>query len=388
MRKSCLTFCLGAIGMALASYGQVEAVWLTHRSPAPDKIVVNWKSARPGPSRVCYGPDATCARVEASSEEGSRVLHHVEIATPQRGVTVFYRVESGDQKSGPLSFRTCPEDGVRLAVVGDWGYSGRPDLTALKADKPHMLMTAGDNVASIINPLQAGDIHNTKPFIELLKSETAFFASTPFMPILGNHDKQVGPRKDKRPGVSAEVYDVSATAYLDVFRLPDVGWRWAFALPQADVTFLALDMQHLSDVGTTFQTCHDYHRGSEQFLWYDEQTRNAKTGFVVTLLNADSRCRNLEKGAWHEMFSRGTVFITGFGYYAERAVERNGFPYYNTCAAKPNGAVYRDPMAVVCEPSANYMLLTFDRAAGKMTVDLKRLDGSVIDRQTYTRRAR
>jgi hypothetical protein len=208
------------------------------------------------------------------------------------------------------------------------------------------------------------------------------------MPVLGNHDKQVGPRRDKRPGAGSEVYDIAATAYLSVFALPAPGWRWSFALPQADVTFLALDMHHLSDFGTTFQTSHDHREGSEQFRWYDGQTRDAASGFLVTLLNADSRCRHLEKGAWHEMFSRGTLFIPGFGYYAERAVESNGFPYYNTCVAQPNGAVYRDPKAVVCEAVASYMLLTFDNAGGRMTVDLKRLDGSVIDRQVYGKRNR
>jgi hypothetical protein len=36
---------------------------------------------------------------------------------------------------------------------------------------------------------------------------------------------------------------------------------------------------------------------------------------------------------------------------------------------------------VVCERVSSYLLLTFDRAAGRMTAELKRLDGSVIDRR-------
>lgn len=376
---------VGALGLAGVVQAQIEAVWLTHRSATPEKTVVNWASVRPGPARVFYGADAACATEAASG--GTGTLHHVEIATPQPGATVFYRVETGAQKSETQRFQTCPADGVRVAVVGDWGYAGKPDLTALKADQPHMLMTVGDNVASIINPKQPGDKAYVQPYIGMLRSEAAFFASTPFLPILGNHDKQVGPRVNKRPGAGSETYDIDATAYLSVFALPGEGWTWAFTIPQADVTFLALDLHHLSDFGTTFQTSHDHRRGSVQFEWYDAQTRAATSGFVVTLLNADSRCRNLEKGAWGEMFSRGTVFITGYGYYAERAVESNGFPYYNTCVAK-SGDVYRDPKAVVCEPVSSYMLLTFDKARGLMTVDLKRLDGSVIDRQTYSAKKR
>ena len=108
---------------------------------------------------------------------------------------------------------------------------------------------------------------------------------------------------------------------------------------------------------------------------------------MVTLLNEQSRCRSLEQGAWHAMFSRGTAAITGFGYFAERAVESNGFPYYNTCVAKP-GDVYRDPKAAVCEAVSSYMLLTFDKAKGQMAAELKRLDGSVIDRQVYSAKKR
>ena len=374
-----------AFGAAWGASAQVEAVWLTHRSATPEKTVVNWKSARPGPSRVFYGVDASCPH--AAQEAGDRTLHHVEIPTTQRGASVFYRVETGGQKSETLSFQTCPEAGVRVAVLGDWGYAGHPDLTALKADRPHLLITAGDNVAHITNPGQAGDKTYVQPFLGMIQSEAVFFAATPFMPILGNHDRQVGPRANKRPGAGSEVYDVDAQAYLSMFALPDVGWRWAFTIPQADITFLALDMQHVSDFGTTFQSCHDFRRGSEQFAWFDAQTRGATSGFVVSLLNEKSSCRSLEQGAWHEMFSRGTLCITGFGYFAERAVESNGFPYYNTCAAKA-GDVYRDAKAVVCEPVANYMLLTFGPGAGQMIVELKRLDGHVIDRQTYSRRVR
>jgi len=148
------------------------------------------------------------------------------------------------------------------------------------------------------------------------------------IPTLGNHDKQIGERGVTRPASGAAVYDVDATAYLRMFALPGVGWRWAFSIPQADAVFFSLDIEHVSDLGTGWQTCHDYRAGSEQYRWYDEQTERCKAGFVVTLLNERSSCRGLEKGAWGRLFERGTQAITGFGYFAERAVERGGFPYY------------------------------------------------------------
>ena len=366
------------------SQAQIEAVWLTCRSGAPDKTVVSWKSARPGPSLVRFGTDASLGSVARGTETG--LLHHVEIATPLKGTTYFYRAESGDQRSEPHAFQTCPADVVRVAVVGDWGYANRPDLSALKADRPHILMTAGDNVASLISKQRPRDKANIDPFIGLIRSEADLFASTLFMPSLGNHDKQIDER-GKKPVPEKPVYDVDATAYLSVFALPDAGWRWAFSIPQADALFLSLDMEHVYDLGTSWQTCHDYCAGSEQFLWYDRQTRTATNGFVVTLLNERSTCRQLEKGAWHKMFSRGSLAITGFGYFGERAVETNGFPYYNTCVAKP-GDVYRDSRSVVFDSSANYMLLSFDCAKKQLTVDLKRTDGSLIDRATYGARQR
>jgi len=383
MMRSRTLVCVIVLNAALAVQAQIEAVWLTHRSPTPDKTVVSWKSARPGPSQVHYGTDSSCP-IEVRVA-GEQTIHHVEIPTPQRGAAIHYRVATDGQRSETFAFQTCPEDGVRVAVVGDWAYARRPNLTALKADKPHLLMTAGDNVAQVINPSQPGDTRYIQPYLNLIRSEAELFATTPFMPITGNHDKQVGPRENKRPGTSTEVYDIAATAFRTVFALPDPGWRWAFTIPQADATFLALDLHHVSDFGTTFQSCHDYHRGSEQFDWFDAQTRAASTGFLVTLMNEKSSCRALEQGAWHTMISRGTLCITGFGYFAERAVESDGFPYYNTCMAGP-GDVYRDAKAVVCERVSSYLLLTFDRAAGRLTVELKRLDGSVIDRQTYPRR--
>jgi hypothetical protein len=43
---------------------------------------------------------------------------------------------------------------------------------------------------------------------------------------------------------------------------------------------------------------------------------------------------------------------------------------------------------VVFESEANYMLLTFERKQGTLAVELKRLDGHVIDRQVYGARAK
>src|SRR5680860_524378 len=96
------------------------------------------------------------------------------------------------------------------------------------------------------------------------------------------------------------------------------------------LTFMALDLQHITDFGTTWQTCHDFHRGSEQFEWYKKIMNSDPQSFAITLHNAkNDRIRAKEDGEWSNLFQKGTAAITGYGYFSERA-EVNGFPYFNT----------------------------------------------------------
>jgi hypothetical protein len=103
--------------------------------------------------------------------------------------------------------------------------------------------------------------------------------------------------------------------------------------------------------------------------------------FVVTLYNErNASIRAKESGAWHEMFRKGTIAITGFGYYAERA-EVDGFMYYNTSLSK--GDQYPDPQSKFLAGKASYVLLTLTRNPTKMTVEIKGLDGTVLDRKQF-----
>jgi len=88
--------------------------------------------------------------------------------------------------------------------------------------------------------------------------------------------------------------------------------------------------------------------------------------------------RAKEGGAWHKLFSRGAIAITGFGYFAERA-EVDGFTYYNTALGV--GAKYPDRQSKFFASAASYVLLTITKS--KMVVELKSLDGSVLDRKEF-----
>ena len=83
------------------------------------------------------------------------------------------------------------------------------------------------------------------------------------MPVLGNHDKQIRPRTDtpsKKP-----VYDIGASAFRRFFELPGDEWKWFFDVPDFSIRFTALDLHHISDFGSTWQSSHAFGRDSRQF---------------------------------------------------------------------------------------------------------------------------
>ena len=146
--------------------------------------------------------------------------------------------------------------------------------------------------------------------------------------------------------------------------------------------FVALNLTHISDFGTTWQACHSFQRGSGQFEWYRKLMDDKSRRFVVTLYNErNASIRAKEGGAWHKMFCKGTIAITGFGYYAERA-EVDGFTYYNT-SLSGKGDRYPDPKSQFLASKDSYILLTLTRNPPRMAVEIKGLDGTVLDRKQF-----
>lgn len=377
--KPALILCLSLL-CTLAAQAQVQRVWLTHQTTDPSRIVVNWETAKPTSSVVNYGLTAKYDRV--ATAEGTTTLHHVEIPIPEKDVTWHYSVGSGADASPDATFKGYHTKELRIAIVGDWGFAKGKDFTALRNDDPHLLITAGDNVPSLHEAGREG----IKAFSALIDEQPELFRSTPFMPILGNHDKEVRPRGPKPP--PEPVYDVAATAYREFFALPGDEWKWHFDIEDFDVRFLALDIQHISDFGNTWQTCHEFDADSEQFRWFRERMSETKAGFVFPLINEkQSALEGATKGIWHNEFARGSALITGFGYFAERAELDGGLPYFNTCL-KGDGSPYKDARSKFFAREDNYLLLTFRRGEDKMTVQFKNLRGEVMDTTVIAKRAR
>src|SRR5207248_1608201 len=86
-----------------------------------------------------------------------------------------------------------------------------PDLTAILKDDVHLLMTGGDNIGSLWQRCGAGNKDCITPYADLIDAYPDLFRSTPFMPVLGNHDREIRPRGDRPP--AEPVYDVDATAF-------------------------------------------------------------------------------------------------------------------------------------------------------------------------------
>ncbi len=355
---------------------QVERVWLGHRSNDPGKLVVNWMTREPGDSVVRFGRTANYGHDVRVA--GNSTMHHVEIPLAERGGVYHYSVSTGEQSSKNATFKAYPTDVLRVAVAADW--QGLPDLSAIIKDDVHLLMTAGDNISSTHQLCGAGTKDCVKPYARLIDRYPELFGSVPFMPVLGNHDKEMRPRGSRPP--DQPVYDINATSFRRFFELPDEEWKWHFDVPGFDVRFVALDLNHISDFGTTWQACHAFRKDSEQFRWYARLMADQSRQFVVTLYNErNGSMRAQERGAWHDMFRRGTIAITGFGYYAERA-EVDGFSYYNT-SLSGKGNQYPDARSEFLKGEDSYILLTLTRNPAQMVVEIKGLDGSVLDRKVF-----
>ncbi|WP_395731219.1 metallophosphoesterase [Prosthecobacter sp.] len=366
MTRFFLFLLLGSVAEAAA----IQRIWLSFQRETPSHITVNWETAQPADSEVSFGTSAILGGKVAKAEQVT--LHHIEIPIPGKDVTYHYQVRSGAETSAVHTFKAMPAKELRIAVVGDWGFA-QPDLAALIQDDPHVLMTAGDNVSSLHQQGREG----TKAFSALIDSQPELFHSTPFMPVLGNHDREIRSRGPKPPPEA--VYDVEAKAYRDFFALPGNEWNWTLAFPDFEARFLALDLEHIQDMGTTWQTGHPFEEGSAQLTWYRQQMAQPHVGHTISIQNErNATMRSQLKGEWGRLFQRGTAVITGFGYFAERAMV-DGFPYYNT-ALKGNGDKYPDPKSAFFASEHSYILLTF-KPKSPMKIEIKSLAGKVLDAQ-------
>lgn len=353
----------------------ISRIWLTHPVSDAAQLMVNWETATPAPSKVAFGPTSELG--ESRQSETNTMLHHIAIPFPETGV-LHYQIVSGEDTSVIHSVKTYEGGTLRVALAADW--QSYPALDGLIADDPHLLVGCGDLVSHLVSFENPGEPDNIRPFSRLIDKYPDLFSRTPFMPALGNHDRQIRPRLFEP--LNDPTYDIGAVAFQRFFPLPGDGWKWYLDVPGFDLRFIALDLSHLSDMGSNWQSCHPLDETSEQFQWYRNLMPKSTQRFVVTVYNEQHRqVRQQNEGAWGDLIQQGTMAITGFGLFAERA-EVEGFPYFNTALKK--GPVYADKgNALFLESVPNYLLLTVPRGEGEMTVELKGLDGRTLDKTSW-----
>jgi hypothetical protein len=363
---------------AIAAATPLERIWLTHRSDTPTHIVVNWETPTTSPSVVEFG---TSAALGESAKGPDGRIHHVEIPLRPGTGRMHYRVRSGEETSATHTFKTYPADEVRIAVIADTGYAKASWGEAIRRADPHLLVSAGDHVPALhqgkpVDPL------DTTAFSALVARYPDLFASTPWLPLLGNHDRELRPRGPKPP--TDAVYDIEARGFLNFFARPEDGWTWRFDLPELGVRLLALDLSHTSDHGTTWQSCHDFLPGSPQFAWFREQMEASPQPFLIPLYNEKhSVVRGFAGGAYGRLLARSSLVVTGFGYFAERA-EVGETTFYNT-SVSGTGTPYKDPSSVFLRSQDNYLLLSI--SPGRLKAQLRSLpDGTVLDEKTFAPR--
>ncbi len=368
------------LGQAHAQGPQrISALWITCNSPQLTHVVLNWTTTHPGPSQAeLIWPDGTR---KIFLRTGQRRLHQVRLplARPWSGV-YRYRVRTAEAQSPWHQLRLAPRGALCVAVVANWHQ--RPSLVALMKDEPHVLMTAGDNVPNLYTLCGAGRTKCVKPYEQLVLHYPELFSRVVFMPVLGNHDKQIRPRGRRFP--PQPVYDIAAEAFCRFFPLPDKQRWWHLDVPEFGVRFAALDLHHVQDQGTTWQSCSAYDPSSAQFRWYASMVRQPRPPVLITLYNArNATVRHLAGGAWGKLLGENTLCVSGFGHFGERA-QVGQVTYYNT-SLRGTGDRYPDPHSRRLVSQDNYLLLTFRRTSEKVSVlvELKNLRGQVLDARQH-----
>lgn len=378
MKKLLCTLTFAVFAAALPAAEDGFTIWLTHSSNDADALTVNWICDYSGDSSVSFGTDKNNLREFKAESSGN--LHRARVPIPKRDCSYFYKVNAGGKSSELCSFKGYPSKGgeFRAAVVGNLFGAGKLLEKVVQYSNPHVIFTCGDNVACLYakdRPYAPGDIG---AYRKMAEQGQGVLRSTIFMPILGNHDKEMTPRCKKRPPKENPVYDVEAKSYCKFFALPGETWVWQFALPDFGLRVFALDANHIQDMGTGWQSCREIGEDSEQFGWYRKSLSAAGEKFLVTLYNeSNPAMRRTDKGIWEREFAKGSLCVSGFGYYMEFAKTESGTPYINTSLRA--GDHYKDKKyAIYSEPVAGFTLLKVS-PDGNMTASLLSLkDGSVL----------
>ena len=374
-----LAIALFAINV-IASSQEITRIWLTFKTNTPSHLVINWQYPESGNSEVVLKVEGKVVFSVVHNDDVT--IHHIEVPLLQTDVEYKYMVKTNGHKSDWQTFRGMPtKKPLKIAVIADWGFATDADISGVLNEKPAFIATCGDNVPSLFEYGKQGNIHCVESYLKLVDAHPELFNHIPFMPALGNHDKQLHPRGQKPPA-NYMVYDTLSTAFTEFFELPGDEWKWSFEIPDYNIQFLAVDLNHIRDIGNNWQTCRTFDVNSEQFKWYKNKIETSKLTYKITLANSSNpHIRRAENGIWGKAMENNTAVISGSGYYAEVA-KPNETLYFNSSLIA--GDVYADPIAIVTKKEPSYVLLTC--YPGSLMISLKNLNsGADIYSETFSK---
>ncbi|NPA36370.1 MAG: hypothetical protein GXO47_05925 [Chlorobi bacterium] len=375
MKNTALLLLVVLSGCLSKPHKNIEKIWLSYNDDTSSEIIINWESPEPGNSEVYLykGED----EVYSSVDKKASTLHHVAVPVKE-SAEYRYKVRTGEYESAFNTFRSLPEKGeLKVVVIADWGYNDTADFSNIYKENPDLVVTCGDNVPDLYHFGKQGDKHCINSYLRLVGLYPGLFKHIPFMPVMGNHDHQLYPRGPEPPA-DYMVYDTLGTAFMEFFELPGDEWKWEFKIPDFNLRLIGLDLHHIHDYGTNWQTCHAYHKNSPQYKWYTKKMSEDFNGYTVTLMNANAPdMRNVDDAIWDEYLKRNSAVITGSGYYAEKAII-DSVPFLNTSLVA--GDVWPDaidPRADYSESISTYILLTVNDSS--VVAAFKTLDGKLYD---------
>ncbi len=368
-----LTVTLSMAWSTVGLHADIERIWLSHAFSDTSRVTVSWEISTPADSALEWGPTESLGQTRRIAS--AAVRHAVEIAPPASGPW-HYRVRSGTHISSVIRVPGADAEVFRAAVIADVAFGSKQWLSAVLHLRPALLLAAGD----IVPALASSEAASTTPddmsaFRRLIDAAPEVFRAIPFMAALGNHDRQLCPRGSSPP--ERPVYDCEARAFREFFAFPGEEWRWTLDVRGFGVRFVAVDLSHTSDAGSTWQTCHDFGPGSDQLDWYRRVMHESRQTHVITLYNEQHRAvRRLAGGAWWSAIRRGSAAVTGFGHFAERS-EPDGLPCFNI-SVNGKGARYPDPESRFLQSEDSLLLLIFPRR-GPARAEIISLGGAVLD---------
>ncbi len=267
-----------------------------------------------------YHPEENCAE-DYCSDVDLPYLHQVRITDLQAGGSYEYEVLQGaDRSSGSFSTVDPETDSVRFIVYADsetepestgkhahWpgidassilrmypldqttGYANNLDV--IRSRNPDFVAIAGDMVQS------GGE---QRDWDEFWRHNEALAANTAILPALGNHDYFGGPGELGKYGT--EDSERSVLKYLTYFDLPDNGaanqthTERYYAMQYGPLSLIVLDptdgLPHRSDRDTNWRlrgendggNAPDWHQGSEQYQWLEQQLVKAQQNSAFTFV--------------------------------------------------------------------------------------------------------